>query len=164
MSTTARPAGQHAEPVDQDLRGRREHHAGKVVVGEDGRLLDRARGHDDVASADAVERRAVRGRDQRAVEDAERSRAGEDVRTRGLGRGAKLPGRVLALLAQKAAAGLSFLFEHQRVETGARGLGGRGQARWTRADHQDIGMQRDPLARIVILCHAGPCRVPPSSG
>ena len=78
----------------------------------------------------------VGGRDQRAVEDTERRRAGQQVRPRGLGCGAELARRVLRRLAEQAAARLGVLFEHQRVESGAGGLGGRGQARGTGADHQ----------------------------
>ncbi len=145
------PAGKHAEPVDEDLHGGREHHTGQVVVREDHRLFDRTGRHHDVTGADAVQGRLVGCRDHRTLEDPEGRGTGEHPCPGGLRSGAEFTRGVTAGAAEQGAARLLGLLQDQDVEAGGGGLGGCGQPGGTGTDHGYIGMQRDPFARRMVF-------------
>ena len=137
-------AGLDGVKVDQALRGRGEHHAGQVVVGEDSGLLDAAGGHDQGTGPHLGHDRCV-----------EQGNPLVGVPAPGLGRATHLevahrlrlrqqlaqllqPARLLGVLVEEAAARLALLIDQEDTEAlPSRRHGGR-QARGTGANDEHV--------------------------
>ncbi len=146
-----RPAGEHAVAPHEQLDRRGEHHAGEIVVREDDRLFDRAGRHHQVPRPHAVQGARARGGHDRTLEDAERRGARQDPDPGGRGFLSERGGRARLGSVTHRSARLALLFQDERVEAGRRGLGRRGEPRRAASDHEHVGVERDALARLVIL-------------
>ena len=141
----------------QAARAAGHHHAGEVVVLEDERLLDRARGRDVALCAHLVQRVALPDRDEPVVE-AERGRVRQHLDAGGAGLVGQRTDALVAALGEQRAARLDVVVgEHDVGALAGRGDRGR-QPGDPASDHEHVAVAapvlRAPEAVVLALGEA----------
>ena len=149
------PARSHAVERQQAPCRPAKHHAGQVVVLEDHRVFESARGDDDLAGAEPDEAISLEHAEQVVLVEPEGRRAGEDpdpFRGRDLCAQVPrhLPARASGLRARvepPAAPELRLVVHEQHARTPARGLQRPRHAGRAAADHRDV---REEVRALVL--------------